>query len=158
MPPNAHALLSASSSHRWLNCPPSARLCENYEVLASQNPIDMEGTYPLPEAQLDRFMFKLNVTQVDAETLTEIIAGRRRGEPEKVSFSLEPADLAECFEVMEQIHLSRPVASYIAQRHVAIVGFVPMLFVLSEEVQYPMACILPSGPWIFSDSVTWALG
>ena len=42
MPPRAHALLSASSSHRWLNCPPSARLCENYDDVASNFAI--EGT------------------------------------------------------------------------------------------------------------------
>ncbi len=42
-------------------------------VLATQNPIEMEGTYPLPEAQLDRFMFKLNVHFPNTNELTEII-------------------------------------------------------------------------------------
>ena len=93
----------------------SRQLPEPFFVLASQNPVELEGTYPIPEAQLDRFLFKLNVTQVDVETLTEIIASRRRGEPEKVTFTLSQEDLQSCFELMEQIHLSRPVASYIAR-------------------------------------------
>lgn len=41
MPPKAHAILSASSSHRWLNCPPSARLCETYEDKGSDYAADM---------------------------------------------------------------------------------------------------------------------
>lgn len=84
-------------------------------VLASQNPIELEGTYPVPEAQLDRFMFKLNVTNVDTASLTEIIVSRRRGEAEKIEFTLRGEELQQAFDLMEQIHLSRPVASYIAR-------------------------------------------
>ena len=84
-------------------------------VLASQNPIELEGTYPVPEAQLDRFMFKLNVTNVDTASLTEIIVSRRRGEAEKIEFTLRGEELQKAFDLMEQIHLSRPVASYIAR-------------------------------------------
>ncbi|MEW6712184.1 MAG: AAA family ATPase, partial [Candidatus Riflebacteria bacterium] len=50
-------------------------------VLASQNPIELEGTYPLPEAQLDRFLFKLEVKNADVSTLKEIIFTRRHGQP-----------------------------------------------------------------------------
>ena len=49
------------------------------------------------------------------DTLTEIIATRRRGVAQKAEFSLSKEDLTECFELMEKIHLSRPVASYIAR-------------------------------------------
>ena len=56
-------------------------LPQPFFVLASQNPIELEGTYPLPEAQLDRFLFKLTVSDVNVDVLTEIIATRRRGEP-----------------------------------------------------------------------------
>ena len=55
-------------------------LPEPFFVLASQNPIEMEGTYPLPEAQLDRFLFKLVVNTVDADVLDRIISTRRRGD------------------------------------------------------------------------------
>ena len=50
-------------------------------MLASQNPIELEGTYPLPEAQLDRFLFKLTVSDVSVDVLDDIISTRRRGEP-----------------------------------------------------------------------------
>ena len=49
-------------------------------VLASQNPIELEGTYPLPEAQTDRFIFKLHVSPPDASTLTAIITTRSHGD------------------------------------------------------------------------------
>ncbi len=49
------------------------RLDEPYIVLATQNPIEQEGTYPLPEAQLDRFMFKLNVEFPDVKSLSKIV-------------------------------------------------------------------------------------
>ena len=48
-------------------------------VLATQNPIELEGTYPLPEAQLDRFLFKLDVPPVGPDVLQRIVSDRRRG-------------------------------------------------------------------------------
>src|SRR5215210_5538289 len=56
------------------------KLEQPFFVLATQNPLEQEGTYPLPEAQLDRFLFKLNVGGADVETLDQIISSRRRGE------------------------------------------------------------------------------
>lgn len=84
-------------------------------VLASQNPIEMEGTYPIPEAQLDRFMFKLNVTTVDHKVLTEIIASRRRGNPPAPDWHLSSTDLENIFAMMEKICLPRAVSGYIAR-------------------------------------------
>ncbi|MDJ0835731.1 MAG: AAA family ATPase [Acidobacteriota bacterium] len=84
-------------------------------VMASQNPVDLEGTYPLPEAQLDRFLFKLHVGDLDVETMTQIIATRHRGEPPKVERHLNKAELEDLFQVMDGIHLPRPVAHYISR-------------------------------------------
>ena len=56
-------------------------LPDPFFVLASQNPIELEGTYPLPEAQLDRFLFKLLVGDVSADVLDDIISTRRRASP-----------------------------------------------------------------------------
>jgi MoxR-like ATPase len=84
-------------------------------VLASQNPIELEGTYPLPEAQLDRFLFKLNVSGVDVETLNQIISTRRRGEPPTSKLVVEAENLQLLFDVMDRIYLPKAVAHYISR-------------------------------------------
>ncbi|MBR4371334.1 MAG: AAA family ATPase, partial [Victivallales bacterium] len=84
-------------------------------VLASQNPIELEGTYPIPESQLDRFLFKLEVTGVDAPVLAQIISQRRRGEPPAPTWHLTPEQLQGLFDAMDAIHLAEPVADYIAR-------------------------------------------
>jgi len=84
-------------------------------VLASQNPIELEGTYPLPEAQLDRFLFKLIVGNSDTEVLNEIITTRRHGEPPKPTWTMDAEQLEELFEVMGRIFLPKPVAHYISR-------------------------------------------
>jgi MoxR-like ATPase len=84
-------------------------------VLASQNPIELEGTYPLPEAQLDRFLFKLNVPAADVEVLDRIVATRRRGEPPAPIWRLDDAKRERIFTVMDRIFLPKPVARYIAR-------------------------------------------
>ncbi|HTI98099.1 MAG TPA: AAA family ATPase, partial [Dongiaceae bacterium] len=91
------------------------QLPQPFFVLASQNPIELEGTYPLPEAQLDRFLFRLLFDSVDAEVLDRIISERRRGELPAPTWQMERADLECLFAVMGRIFLPRPVSRYIAR-------------------------------------------
>ena len=84
-------------------------------VLASQNPIELEGTYPLPEAQLDRFLFKLTVPPADADTLDRIISGRRHGTPPEPDWTMSHDVLRQLFACMDRIFLPRPVSRYIAR-------------------------------------------
>jgi MoxR-like ATPase len=90
-------------------------LPEPFFVLAFQNPIELEGTYSLPEAQLDRFMFKLIVSNVDAEVLDEIISTRCRGEPPLPTWSMEKQELQQVFDAMERIFLPKPVSRHISR-------------------------------------------
>ncbi|HXT11787.1 MAG TPA: AAA family ATPase [Candidatus Angelobacter sp.] len=84
-------------------------------VLASQNPIELEGTYPLPEAQLDRFLFRLLFDNASTEVLDQIISERRRGELPMPTWQMERAQLESLFQVMNRIYLPRPVSRYIAR-------------------------------------------
>jgi MoxR-like ATPase len=90
-------------------------LPQPFFVLASQNPIELEGTYPLPEAQLDRFLFRLLFDNVDTNTLDQIISERRRGELPSPTWQMERADLEKLFQIMARIYLPRPVSRFIAR-------------------------------------------
>src|SRR5262249_44128465 len=68
-----------------------------------------------PEAQLDRFLFKLNVTGADVETLDRIISTRRRGEAPAPQFVMEAAELQRIFSAMDSVFLPRPVSRYISR-------------------------------------------
>jgi MoxR-like ATPase len=84
-------------------------------VLATQNPIEMEGTYPLPEAQLDRFLFRVFFDLLDTEVLERILYERRRGELPEPSWQMTSGDLDRLFEAMDRIYLPRAVSRYIAR-------------------------------------------
>jgi len=84
-------------------------------VLASQNPIELEGTYPLPEAQLDRFLFRLLVDGIDVDTLESIVRTRRRGQAPAPEWTMSPAELQQAFGIMDRIMLPRAVANYISR-------------------------------------------
>jgi MoxR-like ATPase len=90
-------------------------LPEPFFVLASQNPIELEGTYPLPEAQLDRFLFKLTVSTVGADVLERIISTRRQGEPPAPTWAMGADELRQLFAVMDRVFLPRPVSRYVAR-------------------------------------------
>jgi MoxR-like ATPase len=77
-PKTQSALLEAMQEHRVTVSKTTYELEEPFFVLATQNPIEMEGTYPLPEAQLDRFLFKLNVGFPAADELAEIMVRTTR--------------------------------------------------------------------------------
>ena len=90
-------------------------LPDPFFVLASQNPIELEGTYPLPEAQVDRFLFRLLVDAPDAATLAAIITGRSHGAPPEPEFTLGKAELAEAFAATAAVVLPEAVAAWIAR-------------------------------------------
>ena len=83
-------------------------------VLATQNPVEQEGTYPLPEAQLDRFMFKINVVFPSADELVEIIA-RTTGTENPTASKVATG---EQVIAMRDLALQTPVASHV-NRYVA---------------------------------------
>ena len=78
-PKTQSALLEAMQERSVTLMGTTRPLPDPFFVLASQNHIELEGTYPLPEAQLDRFMFKLIVRDISADVLEEIISTRQIG-------------------------------------------------------------------------------
>lgn len=85
-----------------------------FHVIATANPIEYEGTYALPEAQLDRFMVRLSVGYLDQHGETEILLGRLRRQQEgtHVDPVLAPGDLVGLQQAVEQIHVDPDVAAY----------------------------------------------
>jgi MoxR-like ATPase len=90
-PKTQSALLEAMQEHRVTVMGESHALPRPFFVLATQNPIELEGTYPLPEAQLDRFTFKVNVEAVSSSTLEEIISTRKHGRAPQLSIAVSAA-------------------------------------------------------------------
>jgi MoxR-like ATPase len=88
-------------------------LDEPFIVLATQNPIEQEGTYPLPEAQLDRFMLKLNVTYPTREEETLIMQRFSRRSTQKIAPALSIADLLEFRALTDQVYIDPKINQYI---------------------------------------------
>src|SRR5436189_303277 len=80
-----HLLLEAMQERRVTAGGETHTLPDPFFVLATQNPIDLEGTYPLPEAQLDRFLFKINIHSNAPAVLKRIILNRELGEEPAVA-------------------------------------------------------------------------
>jgi MoxR-like ATPase len=114
-PKTQSALLETMQEHSVTLLGHTRMLPQPFFVLASQNPIELEGTYPLPEAQLDRFLFRLLFDNVDADVLDRIISERRRGELPEPTWQMEREDLESLFRIMARIYLPRPVSRYIAR-------------------------------------------
>jgi MoxR-like ATPase len=88
---------------------------EPFIVLATQNPIELEGTYPLPEAQLDRFMMRLRVGYPGPEEERLILAQRGARRQEKITLEpvIDAAQLVQIQATVEQVHVSEPIEQYI---------------------------------------------
>ena len=114
-PKTQSALLEAMQERAVTVLGETHALPRPFFVLATQNPIELEGTYPLPEAQLDRFLFKVDVPGVDADVLTSILTTRRRGEPPPPTAALAAGELDELFALVDGIFLPTAVAHYIAR-------------------------------------------
>ena len=91
-------------------------LPEPFLVLATQNPIEYEGTFPLPEAQLDRFMLKLAVGYPEVEEEREILRRRRERRQDEVILSkiTDGKQLMEMRQIVESVHVHKDLEEYIA--------------------------------------------
>jgi MoxR-like ATPase len=89
-------------------------LPDPFMVLATQNPIDQEGTYPLPEAQVDRFVFKLKIDYPSKEEEKKIIQRvSSSNNHSKVNAVIHPEDIAKAREVYESIYIDENLQDYI---------------------------------------------
>ncbi len=88
---------------------------EPFLVLATQNPIEQEGTYPLPEAQIDRFMLKLKVDYPDAREERLILDRMSRDDEIAVDKVARPADILRVREVVKDIYMDERIKDYIVQ-------------------------------------------
>ncbi|HMF60112.1 MAG TPA: MoxR family ATPase [Vicinamibacterales bacterium] len=88
------------------------RLEQPFLVLATQNPLEMEGTYPLPEAQLDRFFFKLKVMYPSEEAMHQIIERTTRDADTTVTRVVDGPQLLEMRHIARSVPIARPVQAY----------------------------------------------
>jgi MoxR-like ATPase len=84
-------------------------------VLATQNPIEQEGTYPLPEAQIDRFMLKIKVGYPLADEEKEIMERNYKGAAENVSGVVDIADIESARQAIFSIHMEEKITDYIVR-------------------------------------------
>jgi MoxR-like ATPase len=113
-PKTQSALLEAMQEYQVTLEGETMQLPEPFIVLATQNPIEYEGTFPLPEAQLDRFIMKLSVGYPSAEEEQEIL--RRRRARQRDDFDLhqiaDAADLLALREAVETVHVEPDIERY----------------------------------------------
>ena len=114
-PKTQSALLEAMQEYQVTLEGETMRLPEPFLVIATQNPIEYEGTFPLPEAQLDRFILKLSVGYPTPEDEQEIL--RRRRERQRDAFDLEQVTDAEELlamrQAVERVHVDPDIERYI---------------------------------------------
>jgi len=116
-PKTQSALLEAMQEHSVTAGGEIRKLDEPFFVMATQNPIDQEGTYPLPEAQLDRFFFKLLVGYPTGAELTEVLTRTTERQRIEVNRVVAKDELLQLMDVVRQV----PVASHVKDYAVRLV-------------------------------------
>jgi MoxR-like ATPase len=111
-PKTQSAMLEAMQEKQVTAAGEIRRLAEPFFVLATQNPIDQEGTYPLPEAQLDRFFFKLLVGYPTAAELTEVINRTTEGHKPELKKVIDGAALMELQKLVREVPVATHVKDY----------------------------------------------
>jgi MoxR-like ATPase len=120
-PPKTQAALLEAMEERQVTVEGQARpLPDPFIVVATQNPVEYEGTYPLPEAQLDRFLLKLQVGYPSAEQELEVLHRHDQGlDPHDVSSLVRPvasaADLVTARALVDEVRVEPPVLDYLVR-------------------------------------------
>ncbi|HDZ89557.1 MAG: MoxR family ATPase [Deltaproteobacteria bacterium] len=113
------ALLEAMQEHQITIGEITFPLARPFLVLATQNPIEQEGTYPLPEAQIDRFMLKIKVGYPSAEEEKEIMERVYRGVADEVEGVVDVAQIQSAGLTMRAIHMEERIMDYIVRLNMA---------------------------------------
>jgi MoxR-like ATPase len=127
------ALLEAMQERQVTIGERTFELADPFLVLATQNPVEQEGTYPLPEAQVDRFMLKLRVGYPNRVEEKEIMRRMATSHVPAVAPVLDPAAIRAMREVAEQVYLDTRVEDYI----------VDVVFATREPKAYKMESLAP---------------
>jgi MoxR-like ATPase len=138
-PKTQAALLQAMQEYKVSAGGTDHPLAPPFLVYATQNPIEQEGTYPLPEAQLDRFMFSIEMDYPDADEEMEIVRKTTAGPPQRASKVLSPEELSHFQDAVPRV----PAAD--------------------EAVRYAVALVRatrpgPDAPKAVRDYVAWGAG
>jgi MoxR-like ATPase len=92
----------------------SHELARPFLVFATQNPVEYEGTYPLPEAQVDRFMVRLSLGYPDADAEASMLAGHARGDQvADLEAVVDRAEVLDSIEAAQRVHASKALRDYI---------------------------------------------
>ncbi len=111
-PKTQSALLEAMEERQVTAAGVTYPMAEPFFVLATQNPIELEGTYPLPEAQLDRFMFKIDLDYLTEEEEVEVVSSTTRVVDNTVAHPLSGEDILEFQRIARQVPAARSVVEY----------------------------------------------
>jgi len=114
-PKTQSALLEAMQESSVTVAQHTYKLEEPFFVMATQNPIEMEGTYPLPEAQLDRFFFKVNVDMPDVDEMIEILERTTGKETPAANHAASGADIVQMRTLARTVPIASHVKEYIAR-------------------------------------------
>ena len=111
-PKTQAALLEAMQEHHVTAVGVCYKLSEPFFVFATQNPIEMEGTYPLPEAQLDRFMFNVWIDYLSEDDEVAVVCQTTTAEPEPIEQVFTGEDLLRFHSVVRKVPIAEDVVRY----------------------------------------------
>jgi MoxR-like ATPase len=111
-PKTQSALLEAMQEQTVTATGTTYTLPQPFFVLATQNPIEMEGTYPLPEAQMDRFLFKLNVPFPSLDELSDIVTMTTGGQEKELKAVCSGEEIISMRQLAQEIPIAKPVLEF----------------------------------------------
>ena len=127
------ALLEAMQERQVTIGEETFKLDDPFLVLATQNPIEQEGTYPLPEAQTDRFMLKVVIGYPNKEEEQQIIRQNISGEKKQIMPILNPEDIRKARDIVRQVYIDEKIEKYI----------IDIVFATRHPQQYGLEKLVP---------------
>ncbi len=115
-PRTQSALLEAMSDAQVSADGHTYRLPHPFMVIATQNPFEFEGTYPLPESQLDRFLLRISVGYPDRDEELQVLSSHRAGEPvDRLEPVLDPQQIVSLQEAVRQVTVEESISEYLLE-------------------------------------------